>query len=128
MPLLLHLKGGMMREKERIPACPYCESNKYVVPDRTVEKIGTASGGVIGIGAAYAGCKAGAAGGAAVGAAAGAVISNLGTSLGTGLGAAGGAIVGFLAGSAAGNAVGQCVDSQIRMKYRCTKCGHVIQG
>jgi hypothetical protein len=39
-----------------------------------------------------------------------------------------GALLGFLTGSATGNAVGQCIDSQIRMKYRCTNCGHVIQG
>jgi phage tail tape-measure protein len=80
----------MMKEREHIPACPHCKSNRYVVRDRTMEKAGTAVGGVIGAGAAYAGCKAGTTSGAALGALAGSLVPVVGTTVGAGIGAVAG--------------------------------------
>ena len=40
--------------KKTTPACPYCETNKYVVRDRSMEKAGTLPGGGIGAGSACA--------------------------------------------------------------------------
>ena len=53
--------------KELVPACPRCNTSKFVVRDRIAEKAGTIVGGAVGAGSAYAGLSSGAAGGAAIG-------------------------------------------------------------
>lgn len=110
--------------KELVPACPRCNTSKFVVRDRIAEKAGTLIGGTIGAGSAYAGLSSCATAGAAIGS----FIPILGTAAGAGIGALTGTLLGFLAGSATGNAVGERIDAKIRMKYRCTNCGSEIQG
>ena len=34
--------------------------------------------------------------------------------------------MGFMAGNATGNCLGERIDTKIRMKYRCTRCGRGI--
>jgi hypothetical protein len=111
--------------KVDMPACSECKTDKYVVRDRTAEKIGTATGGVIGVGVAFYGAKAGAETGAAVGASLGTFLLPV---VGTAAGATAGSILGFLSVSTAGHAVGEVIDSKIRMKFRCTGCGKEICG
>ena len=53
--------------KELVPACPHCNTSKFVVRDRIAEKAGTLIGGTIGAGSAYAGLSSGATAGAAIG-------------------------------------------------------------
>ena len=105
--------------KELVPACPRCNTSKFVVRDRIAEKTATIVGGAVGAGSAYAGPSSGA-------------TENsrpiLGTAAGAGIGALTGTLLGFLAGSATGNTIGERVDTKIRMKYRCTNCGSEIQG
>lgn len=109
--------------KELVPACPRCNTTKFVVRDRGAEKLGTVAGGMVGAGGVYARLSSGAAAGATVGS----FIPILGPAAGAGIGALTGTLLGFLAGSATGNAVGERIDSKIRMKYRCTNCGSEIQ-
>ena len=52
--------------KEIIPACPHCNTAKFVVRDRMVEKLGTVLGGMTGAGGAYAGLSSGATAGALI--------------------------------------------------------------
>ena len=105
--------------KELIPACPRCNTTKFVVRDRAAEKLGTVAGGLAGAGSADVGLGSGAAA---------AFIPILGTAAGAGIGAFTGTLLGFLAGSATGNTLGERIDTKIRMKYRCTHCGSEIQG
>lgn len=84
--------------KELVPACPRCNTSKFVVRDRIAEKAGTIVGGAVGAGSAYAGLSSGAAAGAAIGS----FIPILGTAAGAGIGALTGTLLGFLAGSATG--------------------------
>lgn len=106
--------------KNPLPACAKCNTNKFVVRDRSMEKVGTVAGGTLGAGTALAGLGSGTAAGAAIGS----CIPILGTAAGAGVGALTGTLLGFLAG----NAVGERIDAKIRMKYRCTNCGSKIQG
>ena len=46
--------------KELVPACPRCNTSKFVVRDRSAEKAGTIVGGAVGAGSAYAGLSSGA--------------------------------------------------------------------
>ena len=110
--------------KNPIPACTKCNTNKFVVRDRSMEKVGTVAGGTLGAGTALARLCSGTGAGAAIGS----CIPILGTAAGAGIGALTGTLLGFLAGSATGNAVGERIDAKIRMKYRCTNCGSKIQG
>jgi outer membrane lipoprotein SlyB len=123
--LKIKIHGGNIL-KELIPACPECKTNKYVVHDRTAEKIGTASGGLIGaISVVYVESQSKTESGAIIGSFVGNLIM---PGIGSKVGAATGAIVGFLSGSATGQAIGEVIDSKIRMKYRCCNCGTEIQG
>lgn len=110
--------------KNQLPACAKCNTNKFVVRDRSMEKVGTVAGGTLGAGAALMGLGSCTATGAAIGS----CIPILGTAAGAGIGALTGTLLGFLAGSATGNMVGERIDAKIRMKYRCTNCGSEIQG
>lgn len=53
--------------KELVPACPRCNTSKFVVRDRIAEKTATIVGGAVGAGSAYAGLSSGATAGAAIG-------------------------------------------------------------
>lgn len=95
---------GPKAAPEIIPACTQCQTKKYVIRDRTAEKIGTTAGGVIG---AVAYCL---------------------TKTEEPIGIAVGILIGVIYGSAVGNVLGERIDSKIRIQYRCRKCGAVIQG
>ena len=69
--------------KNPIPACAKCNTNKFVVRDRSMEKVGTVAGGTLGAGTALAGLGSGTAAGAAIGS----CIPILGTAAGAGIGA-----------------------------------------
>ena len=99
--------------REIIPACVRCQSKMYVVRDRTAEKIGTVSGGIIGAVAAYIAAQAEEADDIVVGIG-GAVLAAM--------------LLGFISGSATGNMLGERIDCKIRMKYKCLRCGSVIYG
>jgi len=104
-----------MREaKEIIPACVRCQTKIYVVRDRTAEKIGTVSGGIIGAAAAYIAAQA--------------EESESVVVLGIKVAVFAAMLVGCLSGSATGNMLGERIDCKIRMKYRCLRCGAVIYG
>ena len=45
--------------KELIPCCPKCNTTKFVVRDRSAEKLGTVAGGITGAGSALAGSATG---------------------------------------------------------------------
>jgi len=96
--------AGTKAADEVIPACIECQTKKYVVRERTTEKIATAAGGVLGAAAAYL------------------------SESKEGIGAFAGVLLGLLTGSAAGNMLGERFDCKIRMKYRCRKCGASIHG
>lgn len=74
--------------KELIPECPRCDTAKFVVRDRTVEKLGTVAGGITGAGSSYSGLSSGAA--------AGALLCSFIPGLGTAAGAATGAGIGAI--------------------------------
>ena len=119
--------------KNTTPACPHCETNKYVVRERSMEKAGTLLGGSIGAGSACAG-----------------ICTTLTTTTTTKAVIIGitnclkpmmavthpvangvlsilhGALLGFMAGSATGHKLGELIDTKIRMKYRCKKCGCIL--
>ena len=103
----------MKEAREIIPACIQCQTKKYVVRDRTAEKIGTLSGGFIGAGIACASAHS---------------EGVVGAAISTGAGVLTAMLFGFLTGSACGNIIGERVDSRIRIQYRCRCCGTVIQG
>ena len=78
--------------KELVPACPRCNTSKFVVRDRIAEKAGTIVGGAVGAGGAYAGLSSGATAGAAIGS----FIPILGTAVGAGIGALTGTLLGLV--------------------------------
>lgn len=94
--------------KELIPGCPKCNTTKFVVRDRSAEKLGTVAGGITGAGSAYAGLASGATASAALGS----IIPILGTAAEAGIGALTGTLLGFLAGSATGNTIGERIDTR----------------
>ncbi len=115
--------------KEIIPACPHCNTAKFVVRDRMVEKLGTVLGGMTGAGGAYAGLSSGATAGALICS----FIPGVGHSSGCGNGSWNRRYYRDTAGifgrqRSAGNSIGERIDSKIHMKYRCIKCGKKIQG
>lgn len=52
--------------KNPIPACAKCNTNKFVVRDRSMEEAGTVAGGTLGADTALAGLGSGTAAGAGV--------------------------------------------------------------
>lgn len=114
--------------KESIPACPRCGTNKFVVRDRSLEKITTLLGGAIGATTAYLGVSSSTT--------IKAIISGIGNGcqkvggpvVGLSLAALQGALLGFMTESTTGNKLGETIDSKIRMRYRCKKCGHSLHG
>lgn len=110
--------------KESLPACTTCQSNKFVVRDKSAERIGTVAGGTIGAGAACLSMKTGAATGAVIGS----IVPGIGSILGVTAGTVAGALLGFLTGSATGSLIGERIDTKIRLQYRCNQCGRSFGG
>ena len=104
----------------RIPACTTCHTNKYIVPDRSLEKAGTIVGCAIGAGTAFAVSMEST---EEVGEALG--ISSL-AMLAAGVILK--VLLGAITGGVPGNKVGKLADESIRARFYCTKCGKAIQG
>ena len=106
--------------KEKIPHCPQCRTNSYVVLDKKAVKYGTITGGIAGIGAAITKNVNDAAFKAINASFSHSAISigNLVLSL----------FSGFLSGSGTGSAVGEQIDSKLRNRFRCNNCGNKFNG
>ena len=110
--------------KDAAPACPHCGTNKFVVRDRSMEKISTLLGGAIGASTAYFGIAASATVQTIISGLANGCKTVGGPIVGASLAALQGALLGFMTGSTAGNKLGETIDSKIWIKYRCTKCNY----
>lgn len=105
---------------EIVPACINCKSRTYMVRDRSAEKAGGILGAIMGAGAAYSSGKAVAVAGIAVQALLPAPLA-IPITLGS-LGMA------ALTGITTGSVIGQQIDTRLRMRYRCNRCGYVVKG
>ena len=111
--------------EDKIPVCIRCQTRTFMVRERSGQKAGAIIGATLGMGAAYGTLKTSAA------LATLAIISITPVSA---LAAApapilvGRLIMAGLSGSMTGSLIGQQLDSKIRMRYRCNRCGNVIQG
>ena len=111
--------------ENKIPVCIRCQTRTFMVRERSGQKAGAIIGATLGMGAAYGTLKASAA------LATLAIVSIVPAST---LAAAptpilvGRLIMAALSGSMTGSIVGQQLDSKIRIRYRCNRCGNVVQG
>ncbi len=106
--------------KERTPHCPHCKTAAYVVLDRTGTRIGTAVGGLLGMGCAKVIVPpAKALFKAAFPQAC--LHFHLADTLMT-------LLLAFAGGATTGAGVGGHIDGNLRMRYRCNACGHLIRG
>lgn len=115
--------------EDKIPVCTRCQTRTFMVRERSGQKAGAIIGATLGMGAAYGTLKASTA------LATLAIVSIASVSaLGSALAAApapilfGRLIMAALSGSMTGSIVGKQIDSMIRMRYRCNRCGNVVQG
>jgi hypothetical protein len=99
--------------KEKMPHCPNCKINNFVVLDKQSIQVGTAIGGLAGAGAIYAGTRGKTSGSNPI-----AVIMALLMPL----------LTGFLAGAKVGCAIGEQIDGNMRIRYRCNGCGRKFNG
>ena len=111
--------------EDKIPVCTRCQTRTFMVRERSGQKTGAIIGATLGMGAAYGTIKTSAA------LATLAIISIAPVSA---LAATptpimfGRLIMAALSGSMTGSIVGQQLDSKIRMRYRCNRCGSIVQG
>lgn len=115
--------------ENKIPACIRCQTRTFMVRERSGQKAGALLGATFGMGAAYGSIKL------ATGLA---TLMLLSLAPASGLAAALGAgpapimfsrlIMAALSASMTGSVIGQQIDSRIRMRYRCNRCGCVVQG
>lgn len=111
-------KGGYVKEKP--PYCPRCKTAIYVVPDRTATRIGTAVGGLLGIGCAKAAGRTTTILLKAVFPQAGIPLHMADTLMTL--------LLAFAGGAATGAGVGEQIDGKLRMRWRCNDCGAHING
>lgn len=119
--------------ENKIPACIRCQTRTFMVRERSGQKAGAFLGATLGMGAAYGSIKVSTA-------LVTLVLLSLApaSALGAGLASALGAgsapimfsrlIMAALSASMTGSVIGQQIDSRIRMRYRCNRCGCVVQG
>ena len=111
--------------EEKIPVCIRCQTRTFMVRERSGQKAGAIIGATLGMGAAYGTIKA------STTLATLAILSLAPTvALATNPASImfGRLIMAALSGSMTGSIVGQQLDSKIRMRYRCNRCGSVVQG
>ncbi len=106
--------------REKTPHCPHCKTAAYVVLDRTGTRIGTAVGGLLGMGCAKAIAPPAKALFKAAFPQAGLHVC-LAEALMT-------LLLAFAGGATTGAGVGEHIDSKMRMRYRCNACGTHISG
>lgn len=109
--------------KGKIPHCPNCKTNSFVVLDKRSTQVSTAIGGMAGAGSGYAGALAKTAGEASK-----VIPTNPGALAVTLAGLILALLMGFLTGAATGSAVGEHIDSKMRITFRCNQCGKKFKG
>ena len=111
--------------EDKIPVCTRCQTRTFMVRERSGQKAGAIIGATLGMGAVYGTLKASTAlatlailsiapTAALATTSAPIMLSRL--------------IMAALSGSMTGSIVGKQLDSRIRMRYRCNRCGNVVQG
>ena len=123
--------------KNIIPTCPNCRVRTFMVRDKSAEKAGGILGAIMGASVVYSSSKTvaatammlcGVASGAPIALGALAVAPMAMAPVALGLIAARGLLMTALSSSATGGLIGQYLDTKLRMRYRCNRCGCTVKG
>ena len=108
--------------KNIIPTCPNCRVRTFMVRDRSAEKAGGILGAIMGASVVYNSNKTVAATAILLcGVASSAPITLAPLALG-------GLFMTAFSSSATGGLIGQYLDTKLRMRYRCNRCGCMVKG
>ena len=111
--------------EDKIPVCTRCQTRTFMVRERSGQKAGAIIGATLGMGAVYGTLKASTALATLAILSIAPTVALATTSVPIMLGRL---IMAALSGSMTGSIVGKQLDSRIRMRYRCNRCGNVVQG
>ena len=123
--------------KNIIPTCPNCRVRTFMVRDRSAEKAGGILGAIMGAGVVYSSNKTvsataillyGVASGAPIALGSLAVAPPAMGPVALGLIAVRGLLMTALSSSATGGLIGQYLDTKLRMRYHCNRCGCMVKG